>query len=162
MSNTALDTYLEPLDNIFNEEGVNEVSINKPKEVWVEKRGDVRCEKIDSLNLEHLQGLATLIASSTEQKISEENPLLSATLPNGFRIQIIIPPACEPYSIGMSIRKPSSMNLDLDGYEKLGAFDNVILKEETNEIDIMLVNLLKERKIKDFLYRSVISKKISL
>ena len=46
MSNyAALETYLEPFKDLFNEEGVSEISVNQPGEAWVEKRGDMRCEK---------------------------------------------------------------------------------------------------------------------
>ena len=160
MSNvTALETYLAPLQTIFAQDGVNEVCINKPGEAWVEKKGEIHNELIQSLDLEHLRGLATLIASSTEQKISEENPLLSATLPNGFRVQVIIPPATEPGSIGMAIRKPSTMALDLDAYEKMGAFANTAVEEVEDEDAKIMVQLLKEKHIKDFLQKGVISKK---
>jgi type IV secretion system protein VirB11 len=114
MSITALETYLDPLKKIFAEDGVNEISINRPFEAWVEKKGDIRYEALPELDFDHLRNLAGLVAQSTDQKISEELPLLSATLPTGFRIQIVIPPACEPGTIGMSIRKPSAMKLDLD------------------------------------------------
>ncbi len=155
---TALETYLEPLKKIFAEEGVNEISINRPFEAWVEKRGDIRYESLPELDFDHLKGLALLVAQSTEQRISEETPLLSATLPTGFRIQVIIPPACEPGTIGMSIRKPSAMKLDLDGYEKIGAFDNTAIEEVHDENIGILNNYLKEKKIKDFLKHAVLSK----
>ncbi len=156
---TALHTYLEPLNRIFQEDGVNEISINVPGEVWVEKRGNIYMEKILELDFEHLKSLAMLVAQSTEQKISEETPLLSATLPTGFRIQIVIPPACEVKTVGISIRKPSSMNLDLDGYEKLGAFDTTAIKEEVDEKSVELTALLNQNKIKEFLYKAVLYKK---
>ena len=114
---TALETYLKPLYLLFDEDGVNEISINKPLEAWVEKKGDIRKENVPELSFEHLKSLALLIAQSTEQTISEENPLLSGTLPNGFRIQIVISPACEAGTIGISIRKPSTMNLNLKEIE---------------------------------------------
>jgi type IV secretion system protein VirB11 len=159
MSLAALETYLRPLQGIFEEDGVNEISINRPGEAWVEKRGDIRQELIPQLEFSHLRELAQLIAQSTEQRISEENPLLSATLPTGFRIQIVIPPACEPGTIGMSIRKPSAMNLDLDGYEKLGAFENTVIEEEVDENTIILKELLDKKDIKNFLLQSVVRKK---
>ena len=159
MSLAALETYLRPLQGIFEEDGVNEISINRPGEAWVEKRGDIRHELIPQLEFSHLRELAQLIAQSTEQRISEENPLLSATLPTGFRIQIVIPPACEPGTIGMSIRKPSAMNLDLDGYEKLGAFENTVIEEEVDENTIILKELLDKKDIKNFLLQSVVRKK---
>jgi type IV secretion system protein VirB11 len=159
MNNTALDTYLEPLQRIFNKENVNEVCINRPGEVWVEQKGDIYSELIPALDLDHLKGLAMLVARSTEQKISEEMPLLSATLPNGFRIQIVIPPATEAGSIGMAIRKPAAMVLDLDAYDKMGAFSNTAVEEISDEDGQIMVQLLQEKKIKDFLYRGVVSKK---
>ncbi len=155
---TALETYLEPLKKIFAEEGVNEISINRPFEAWVEKRGDIRYESLPELDFDHLKGLAVLVAQSTDQRISEEAPLLSATLPTGFRIQIVIPPACEPGTIGMSIRKPSALKLDLDGYEKIGAFDNTAVEEIVDENIAILNGYLKEKKIKDFLKHAVLSK----
>ena len=141
---TALETYLKPLYLVFEEEDVNEVSINRPLEAWVEKRGEIRKENMPQLDFEHLKSLALLVAQSTEQKISEEAPLLSGTLPNGFRIQIVVPPACEVGNIGISIRKPSSMNFDLDMYEKLGAFDNTATKKIVDKDKEILNNYLTQ------------------
>ena len=155
---TALETYLEPLKKIFAEDGVNEISINRPFEAWVENKGDIRYESLPELDFDHLRNLALLVAQSTDQRISEETPLLSATLPTGFRIQIVIPPACEPGTIGMSIRKPSSLKLDLDGYEKIGAFDNTAVEELVDENIGILNGYLKDKKIKEFLKHAVISK----
>ena len=158
MNLAALETYLLPLKNIFAEEGVNEISINRPQEAWVEKRGDIRKEVLPQLDFNHLRELAQLVAQSTDQRISEETPLLSATLPTGFRIQIVIPPACELGTIGMSIRKPSSMNLDLDGYEKLGAFNNITIEEKIDHNTLLLKDLLLKKDIKNFLLQSVLLK----
>ncbi|ABD45167.1 P-type DNA transfer ATPase VirB11 [Ehrlichia chaffeensis str. Heartland] len=158
-SYAALDTYLEPLQSIFHEDGVNEVSINQECEVWIENRGNIRCESIPTLNLSHLKALGRLIAQATEQKISEENPLLSATLPNGYRIQIVFPPACEATTVVMSIRKPSAMQLSLDDYEKMGAFNQAVTETQENNTDNQLKELLKQKKIKQFLEHAIINKK---
>jgi type IV secretion system protein VirB11 len=104
-SHAALEAYLSPFKALFEEDGVSEISVNVPGEVWVENRGNMRCEKLPTLDVEHLKGLGRLIAQSTEQVVSEEKPLLSATLPNGFRIQVVFPPACESGTVCMSIRK---------------------------------------------------------
>ncbi|WP_411572139.1 P-type DNA transfer ATPase VirB11 [endosymbiont of Acanthamoeba sp. UWC8] len=159
MTLTALETYLEPLKKIFAEEDVNEVSINRPFEAWIEKRGDIRYESMPELDFDHLRGLSLLVAQSTDQKISEETPLLSATLPNGYRIQIIIPPACESGTIGMSIRKPSTIKMSLDDYEKMGAFDSTAIEEEHDEAREILNNYLKNKNIKEFLKTGILSRK---
>lgn len=159
MSVAALDSYLLPLKQILDRDGVNEVSINRPFEVWIECKGDMTREDLPSFDLQHLKSLGRLIAQSTEQRLSEEEPLLSATLPNGYRIQIVFPPACEPNCVVMSIRKPSVLKWNLDDYEKMGVFDATAVGEIENKNDLILSKLLKLNRIKDFLHRAVIYKK---
>jgi len=159
MSFAALETYLLPFKNIFAEEGVNELMINKPGEAWVEKKGDQRLELLPEVDIDHLLGLGRLVAQSTDQKISEENPLLSATLPNGYRIQIVFPPAVEPNLAAFAIRKGSTMHLSLDAYAKMGAFDNTSTTEMVDENNAILCNYLKEKQIKEFIRHAVLCKK---
>lgn len=121
---TALDTFLAPLAKLFAEDGIQEISINRPGEAWVEKYGEMRHENLPEMTIEHMRSLAHLVAQSTSQTISEEKPLLSATLPGGYRIQIVFPPAAADNGVAMSIRKQTAINLDLDGYAKMGAFLN--------------------------------------
>jgi type IV secretion system protein VirB11 len=118
----ALRTFLEPIAPYLGQEGVSEVSINRPGEAWIEVRGDMERVEVPAYNIETLMQLGRLVAQATEQVISEENPLLSATLPEGHRVQVVFPPACEVGSVAFSIRKPSTLQYDLDTYEKLGAF----------------------------------------
>lgn len=159
MSLTALATYLEPLDRFFNMEGVAEVSINEPGVVWIEQYGDLKRFDEPALDLEHLKSLARLVAQSTEQTISEETPILSANLPDGYRIQVVFPPACEIGRVVMSIRKQTVLNFDLDKYEELGAFENTIVGDEANEEDKELAEILARKDIKEFIKRAVSAKK---
>lgn len=159
MSIAALDSYLLPLKQMLDRDGVSEVSINRPGEVWVECKGDMIREEVPSFDVNHLKSLARLIAQSTEQRLSEEEPLLSATLPNGYRVQIVFPPSCEPGCVVISIRKPSSIKWSLEDYEKMGIFDNASVGEVEDKNDLILAKLLKLNRIKDFLQRAVLYKK---
>lgn len=159
MSIAALDSYLLPLKEILDRDGVNEVSINRPYEVWVEMKGDMIREELPTYDMEHLKSLGRLVAQATEQRLSEEEPLLSATLPNGFRIQIVFPPACEQGSVVMSIRKPSSLKWTLEDYDKMGMFDSTSVGEVEDKNDLILTKLLQLNRIKEFLQRSVLYKK---
>lgn len=160
MSNhTALETYLAPFNDLFQEEGISEISINKPGEAWIEKYGEMRHELLPAVDLEHLKSLGKLVAQSTDQKISEEMPLLSATLPNGYRIQVVFPPACSPGTVAMSIRKSSTIKFTLDSYEKSGLFDNTIIAEQEDENDDRLLRLLQRNKIKEFIQNAILNKK---
>ncbi|MBI1275456.1 P-type DNA transfer ATPase VirB11 [bacterium] len=156
---TALETYLAPLYAYFNEDGVNEISINHPQEIWIEKYGEMRCEQVPAFDFEHLRALGRLVAQSTEQFVSEETPLLSANLPSGFRIQVVFPPVCEPGTVAMSIRKQTILNFDLDQYEAIGAFQSTAVKQEANPIDAELRRLLNTGEIKSFIKTAVRARK---
>ena len=159
MNNPALDTFLSPFKEMFEESGISEVMVNKPGEAWLEKRGDFFVKQIPELDLNHLMGLGRLVAQSTDQKISEENPLLSATLPNGYRIQVVFPPASESGSVSMAIRKPGDLVLSLDDYEKMGAFSHTSVGSVEDKDTPILNALLKEKDINKFLDHAVKSKK---
>ncbi|MFM7620999.1 MAG: P-type DNA transfer ATPase VirB11 [Alphaproteobacteria bacterium] len=155
----ALDSFMLPLKQILDRDGVNEVSINRPHEVWVELKGDMIKEELPSFDIDHLKSLGRLVAQATEQRLSEEEPLLSATLPNGFRIQIVFPPACEQGSVVISIRKPSVLKWTLEDYDKMGMFDSTSVGEIEDKNSLILTKLLQLNRIKEFLQRSVLYKK---
>lgn len=159
MSLTALDTYLRPLKGLFEEEGISEISINRPGEAWIEKFGDMHHRPLPQFDLNHLMSLGRLIAQSTEQTISEEKPLLSATLPDGYRIQVVFPPACESGKVAMSIRKQTILNFDLEQYEAIGAFQGTMVRQQENAHDIELRQLLDAGAIREFITKAVLYKK---
>lgn len=159
MSIVALETYLKPLKAVFEKEGVSEVSINRPREAWVEVYGEMERFEIPEFDLDHLKALARLVAQSTEQKVSEENPLLSANLPDGYRIQVVFPPAAEHGTVAFSIRKQTVLNMDLDSYEKLGAFRTTAVRQIESELDKELRRLLDAGEYKEFIRKAVIGRK---
>ena len=160
MNLTALDTFLEPLAALLAIDDVQEISINRPGEVWVERYGDMHRVETPGLTHHHLHQLAHLIAQSTSQMISEEKPLLSAVLPGGYRVQVVFPPACADGGIAMSIRKQSGLNYDLDAYEKLGAFAHTKMGYNiVDPKDEILAELYRKGDIKAFISSAVKFKK---
>ncbi len=155
----ALEVYLKPINYILQQEGITEISINKANEAWVEKKGDMFKVEMPGYDLKHLKSLGRLIAQATDQKISEETPLLSATLPSGYRIQVVFPPACENDTVIMSIRKKSDIVWSLDDYEKMGAFSTTSVGAVKDDSNVILSKLLKANMIKEFLYKAILSKK---
>lgn len=155
----ALEVYLKPLTLLLSKEGISEVSINKPNEAWVEKKGEMFRVELPGYDLKHLKSLGRLIAQSTEQKVSEEEPLLSATLPAGYRIQVIFPPACESHTVVMSIRKKTSLKWGLDDFEKMGMFKDTVYEEKEDESAVILSKLLKANRIRDFVKKAILSRK---
>ena len=101
---------------------VTDIYVNRPHELWVETVGGViqRIE-VPALSASTLERLARQIAALSHQGISREHPLLSATLPDGSRVQIVAPPATRG-PLAMAIRKHISPDLTLTDYADGGAF----------------------------------------
>ena len=155
MTLAALETFLTPLATCLAPDGVSEVSINKPREAWIETNGQMRRQDLPDLDVIHLKMLAGLIAEFTQQDLSAEKPLLSATLPEGYRVQIVLPPAAQ--ELCLSIRKPSVVQFDLAAYEALGAFQNTLQTREDAPPDAALKGFLQRREYRAFLDAAISS-----
>lgn len=117
-----IDAYLSPLLPVLARLDVTDIYINRPGELWIETLGG-QTERHDAPELteEHLWRLARQIAAAAHQGISREHPLLSATLPDGARIQIVAPPATRS-GLAIAIRKHVVADLRLSDYAASGAF----------------------------------------
>jgi len=114
---TSLLEYLRVLQP-FLENGENtEIVINKPGQVLTESRDGWVCHKVPDLTLAVCSQIAKLTATWSNQSLDDRKPLLSATLPHGERIQIVIPPATLSGYVSMTIRKPSNIEFTLEDYE---------------------------------------------
>ncbi|WP_455289680.1 P-type DNA transfer ATPase VirB11 [Cupriavidus necator] len=145
----------------FKENGVTEICINRPGAVFVERYSEWTRHAIPELDFDRCFSLAIAIATYTEQGISGENPLLSATLPSGERVQIVIPPACPRNTVSITIRLPSHRIKDLVELEEEGFFDHVHWvgsidsakyppAPRLNEDDQSLIRTLEARRFRSF------------
>lgn len=157
-----LDKYLGAFQDYLFEANVSEICVNKPCEIWVERMGVPIMEayKNPILTEDMLLRLARLVAEATGQKVGKENPLLSATLPTGERIQFALPPACKN-GVALSIRKQVVKDLSLDDYEKNGAFETVNISKDIHEnsYDETLQALVENGKTCDFISKAARMKK---
>ena len=118
-----LRSYLAPLAGMLERADVTDIYVNRPGELWVETTGGA-IERHDEPGLDEptLARLARQIAALSHQGISREHPLLSASLPNGARVQVVAPPATRG-PLAMAIRKHVSADLALADYVVAGAFE---------------------------------------
>lgn len=153
----ALRSFLGPLASLLASEEVNEVSINRPGEAFVDRGGVIERIALPALDYPHLMRLASLIAYETQQVIDETQPLLSAWLPDGQRVQVVLPPACEAGTVVMSFRRPSQRLLSLEECEAQGMFERfeVAKQEATTDIDRQLAELLEAGRVREFLRTAV-------
>ncbi|WP_420606750.1 P-type DNA transfer ATPase VirB11 [Novosphingopyxis sp.] len=120
-----LHSYLAPLANILARPDVTDIYINAPGEYWIETLGGT-VERRDDARLTEvaLERLSRQIAAIAHQGISRAHPMLSASLPDGSRVQIVFPPATRG-PVAIAIRKHLARGMTLDDYESQGAFDTV-------------------------------------
>ena len=89
-----LTHYLIDLMPFLQRPDVTDIYINKPHELWVETLGGkIERHSLASMDATLIERMARQIAASVHQGINREHPLLSATLPDGARVQIIGAPA---------------------------------------------------------------------
>jgi len=151
-SSEMLDEYIEPLREFLADESLTEVCVNRPREVWTEGRNGWQCHDAPALSFDHCRQLATLIASYNGKAIASDKPVLSAALPTGDRVQVIIPPACEPHTVSITIRKPSMIDKTLDELDAEGAFEEFAeVDNHLQPFEHELLSLKSEKRIKDFL-----------
>lgn len=164
MSATAgavyLNTYLSALAPLLARPDVTDLFVNQPHEVWIETLGG-GLERHDAPGLDEttLWRLARQIASLSHQGVNREHPLLSATLPDGARVQVIAPPATRG-PMAIAVRKHIVSDLSLDEYDRNGFFADVrVGPHGCTDLDRELSTLLAAKDVKGFFRRAVLGRK---
>ena len=124
---TSVVEFLRPLRAQLDADGVLEVCVNRPGELLVETVSGWRVVPAPEMTLERCLSLATAVATYSNQHVNQEQPLLSATLPSGERIQFVIPPAVTRGTVSITIRKPSHLVRRLDDFEREGLFERTAM-----------------------------------
>ncbi|AQR74540.1 P-type DNA transfer ATPase VirB11 [Sphingomonas sp. LM7] len=156
-----LRSYLAPLTGMLARADVTDIYVNRPGEVWIETLGGA-IERHDAPGLDTptLERLARQIAALSHQGISREHPLLSASLPDGARVQVAGPPATRG-PMAIAIRKHLSSDLTLQDYVSAGAFDATMRGKAggPSEVDAQLARLLANGDIAGTLATAVRARK---
>lgn len=120
-----LDTFLAPLAPWMERSDITDIWINRPQEVWFETLGGgIARADVEGLDEATLARLSRQIAAQSSQGISREQPLLAATMPDGSRVQVVVPPATRGGHV-IAIRKHVSSELSVDDWQTEGAFDGL-------------------------------------
>jgi type IV secretion system protein VirB11 len=116
-----LEAYLAPLAPWLERQDVTDILINRPGEVWIETGSGTERIAAPELTEQALIRLARQIAAASHQGVNREQPLVSATLPSGARVQIVAAPAARE-GLVMAVRKHVIPNLSVDELAARGLF----------------------------------------
>lgn len=156
----VLERYLAPLAPFLDDDGLTEVVVNRPGEVFVEGAQGWNWHAVPALSASHLRNLALAAAAFTRQDIAPEHPIVSTVLPGGERCQVVVPPAVPEDTVSLTIRKASSLTLDLDALEQRDLFREVRLATEGISTDERELIRLRDRgQWRAFLERAVLARR---
>ena len=81
-----------PLETLISDDEISEIMVNGPKQIKIEIDGKLYDTNITFDNDEHVRKVINRIVSPIGRHVDEANPMVDARLPNGSRVNIIIPP----------------------------------------------------------------------
>lgn len=110
-----------PLELLLKEEGVADIMINGPKHVFIEKGGRIQKSDVTFRDNDHLLQILDRIVSKVGRRVDETSPMVDARLPDGSRLNAIIPPLALD-GPSLTIRRFGSNPLTLEDLLKFGAF----------------------------------------
>ena len=153
-----LAAYLAPLKPWLERPEVTDIWVNRAGEAWIEETsGKISRQAVPELTDVALERLARQIAATSHQGVNREKPLLSASLPDGSRVQIVGPPATRS-GVALAVRKHTLSDMTLDDLSQTGVFKtpgNAAAGAAEDELD----RLLKAGQSMAFLKLAVKSRK---
>ena len=110
---------LGPLEPLLSDEGINDILVNGPAQVYIERSGRLELTGVRFRDNGHVLNVASRIVSRIGRRVDESTPMCDARLADGSRVNIIVPP-CALDGPSISIRKFSKRKLTLDTMARQG------------------------------------------
>ncbi len=111
---------MDILQDILEDEDVTEIMVNGPDHIFVEKEGKLTETGLRFEHQQRLDDIAQQIASSGNRIVNESNPILDARLPDGSRVNIVVPPIAIEGPV-VTIRKFPKEAMTMKKLLKMGA-----------------------------------------
>jgi pilus assembly protein CpaF len=127
---------LGPLEMLLKDHTISDILINGPKNIYVERRGKMEKTSVVFRDNAHLMQIIDRIVSKVGRRVDEVCPMVDARLPDGSRVNAIIPPLALD-GAAVSIRRFGSNPLKLEDLLNFKAF--------TPEMVMLLEGCIKAR-----------------
>jgi pilus assembly protein CpaF len=112
---------LGPLETLLKDDTVNDILVNGPKRIFVERAGKLTLTDITFKDERHLLRIIDKIVSAVGRRVDESNPYCDARLADGSRFNCMVPPVAVDGSL-VSIRKFKKDKLGIPDLVNFGAF----------------------------------------
>jgi pilus assembly protein CpaF len=101
-----------PLEPLLADPSVSDILVNTARQVYVERRGRLELTDVTFNDDDHLMKIIDKIVSRVGRRVDESSPMVDARLPDGSRVNVIIPPLAIDGPI-MSIRRFATVPLQI-------------------------------------------------
>ncbi|MFL5963922.1 MAG: CpaF family protein [Gaiellaceae bacterium] len=108
-----------PLERLLGDDTVTEIMVNGPHDIWIERQGRLYPTTVQFNDESHLRRIINKMVAQVGRRIDESSPMVDARLPDGSRVNAIIPPLSLSGPL-VTIRKFSRRRLDLQDMIRLG------------------------------------------
>ncbi|MBO8171880.1 MAG: CpaF family protein [Bacillaceae bacterium] len=81
-----------PLNDLLVDDDITEIMVNGPDQVYVEKKGKIELSDLKFRDDQHVMNIIEKIVAPLGRRIDESSPMVDARLPDGSRVNAIIPP----------------------------------------------------------------------
>ena len=112
---------LGPLEALLKDDTVNDILVNGPQQIFVERDGKLQLTDVTFKDEKHLLRIIDKIVSAVGRRVDESNPYVDARLMDGSRFNAMVPPVAVDGSL-VSIRKFKKDKLAIDDLVRFGAF----------------------------------------
>ena len=125
-----------PLEPLLADPSISDILVNRFDQVFVERRGKLERSAVRFIDNAHLQKIIEKIATGVGRRVDESSPMVDARLPDGSRVNAIIPPLALD-GPSLSIRKFSRIPIKIQDLINFGSI--------TPEIAQVLAAMVKAR-----------------
>lgn len=150
----ALRSHIKNLfGDLLTRHDITEIVINRICQIRYETSAGWKIgtnEENERITKSNLDFFVNASATYSNNILNENHPIMSADLPDGERLQVVIPPACDKNQYSITIRKPSQFSITLDDFSNQGFFDDIVVGEYEDPVDSELQKLLSEKQYKAF------------
>lgn len=153
---SSVQIFLDPFRQWLDDPDVTEIAVNDAGTVWTEKHSTWHKWKCAEATPKGLRALGTAVATFSNQKWDATTPILSASMPDGSRIQLVMPPAVEEDRISLTLRKPATITRTISDFSASGLFTKVRPTQSAlDEKDQELLDVLKRQDYENFMRLAV-------
>ncbi|MEX1196013.1 MAG: CpaF family protein [Dehalococcoidia bacterium] len=111
---------LGPIDALLRDPSISEVMVNAPDEVFFEREGILYLSDVRFRDQTHILRVIERVIAPIGRRVDESSPMVDARLPDGSRVNVIIPPVA-PKSPTITIRKFRADKLSMEDLVNAGS-----------------------------------------